>query len=182
MSERNPWKALGISRATYYRKFRPPQQSHNDETVSQALPPEAYRSGETVSISPANETKISQKSETNRETVSKAEKKLEGYKPWQIKPGQVLNPAGRPKGSRNKLTQAFIDAMCADFEKHGDAVIEAVRGTKPEAYLAVMARIIPQQMEVGEAGAFTDMADTELDTFIAKTMQLLRDDASGTVH
>ncbi len=84
-----------------------------------------------------------------------------------FKPGQSGNPAGRTKGSRNKLTQAFINAMCEDFEEHGLSVIEETRKSKPEAYLAIIARIIPQQLEVGEAGAFADMSDDELEAFIA---------------
>jgi hypothetical protein len=47
----------------------------------------------------------------------------------QFKPG---NP-GRPKGSRNKFGEAFIQALADDFERHGTEVIERVRIEKPEA-------------------------------------------------
>src|SRR5262245_33082869 len=41
--------------------------------------------------------------------------------PW--KPGQSGNPAGRPKGSRNRLSEDFIRAFAEDFEVH--AIIPA---------------------------------------------------------
>jgi hypothetical protein len=43
---------------------------------------------------------------------------------FQSKPG---NP-GRPKGSRNKLGEAFIQALAEDFERHGAEAIEAGQG------------------------------------------------------
>ena len=38
---------------------------------------------------------------------------------------------GRAKGARNKLSQAFLEAFAADFEKHGAEVIRIVRMEKP---------------------------------------------------
>lgn len=63
-------------------------------------------------------------------------------------PGQSGNPAGRPKGSRNKLGEAFLDDMLADWEKHGKGAIEKVRETKPDAYLKVVAMILPRDLNV----------------------------------
>ena len=62
----------------------------------------------------------------------------------QFKPG---NP-GRPKGSRNKLGEAFIQALADDFEKHGPAVIERVRIEKPEAYIKVVASLLPKDLNL----------------------------------
>ena len=47
-------------------------------------------------------------------------------KTW-FQPGNNANPRGRPKGSRNKISEEFIAALCDDFEQHGVEVIEAVR-------------------------------------------------------
>ena len=71
-------------------------------------------------------------------------------KDGRIKPGEVRNPAGRPKGSRHKLGSAFLDAMLDDFTKHGTDVISVVREEKPDQYLKVVASILPKEIEVGE--------------------------------
>jgi len=76
---------------------------------------------------------------------SKGEKK-----DTRIKPGEVRNPAGRPKGARHKLGTAFLEAMLADFTRNGQEVIEKVRDEKPDQYLKVVASILPKEIEVGE--------------------------------
>ena len=62
--------------------------------------------------------------------------------------GQVANPAGRPKGSRNKLNEDFIQALSDDFAEHGPSVIQTVRGEKPDVYLKVVASLAPKHVEV----------------------------------
>ena len=55
---------------------------------------------------------------------------------------------GRPKGSRNKLGEAFLEDMLADWEANGPAAIREVRETKPDAYLKVVASILPRDLNV----------------------------------
>lgn len=91
---------------------------------------------------------------------------------WQ--PGQTGNPAGRPKGSRNKLGEAFIAAMYDDFTEHGAAVIETVRTEKPDQYLKVVASILPQQLNV-RVSEFDELTDDQIDQRInalARALQL----------
>lgn len=57
------------------------------------------------------------------------------------------NP-GRPKGSRNKLGEAFLEALHADFQTNGKEAIEVCRLEKPDAYLKVIASILPKQAEI----------------------------------
>lgn len=75
----------------------------------------------------------------------------------QFKPG---NP-GRPKGSRNKLGEAFLNDMLADWELNGKAVIETVRADKPDQYLKVVASILPKELNV-KVNELDDLTDEQL--------------------
>lgn len=69
--------------------------------------------------------------------------------------GQSGNPAGRPKGSRNRLAEDMLSKLADDFEKHGTEAIERVRESDPGAYLRTIASLLPKQVGVedGESGA-----------------------------
>lgn len=74
-------------------------------------------------------------------------------------PGNPGGP-GRPKGSRNRLTEAFLDTLHADFQEHGAAAIEAARIESPMGYIRVVAGLMPQKVEVAHGAA--EMSDAEL--------------------
>jgi hypothetical protein len=100
-----------------------------------------------------------------------SEKKLKNLKPF--KPGAQWtgNAAGRPKGSRNKLSEEFIAALCEDFELHGEAVIETVRKTKSAEYLKIVAALVPKEFSV-ESGSLEDLSDEDLAQLIADVRSL----------
>ena len=85
--------------------------------------------------------------------------------PWQ--PGQSGNPAGRPRGSRNRLGEAFVDDLCADWKENGPQVIVAVRKDDPSTYLRVIASILPKELAVTKA-TLDDISDDELLELLAK--------------
>ncbi len=101
--------------------------------------------------------------------IDKAEEKRVRGRPFQ--PGQIPNPKGRPKGSRNKLGEAFIAALHDDFEQHGVSVIVQVREEKPDQYLKVIASILPKELNVN-TNALGEMSDDELSATLAAIRHL----------
>lgn len=91
------------------------------------------------------------------EAAPAAAKQLE---PYQFKPGQSGNPKGRAKGSRNKLGEAFVAALHEDFLEHGPSVIADVRVNRPDAYLRVIASILPKEIKIESVN---ELSDDELD-------------------
>lgn len=83
--------------------------------------------------------------------ADKTAKKVPG-KPF--KPGAEWNgnADGRPKGSRNKLTEDFLKALSDDFEQHGKSVIQTVREEEPAKYLTVVAQLVPKDVDVNIKG------------------------------
>ncbi|HKF95997.1 MAG TPA: hypothetical protein VKB96_15670 [Gammaproteobacteria bacterium] len=66
--------------------------------------------------------------------------------PWHK--GQSGNPGGLSKGSRRKLTDAFIRALARDWKAHGEDVIQRVREENPAAYFKGMLSLVPKDVSV----------------------------------
>tara|TARA_R110000868_G_scaffold410169_1_gene697420 strand:- start:1801 stop:2154 length:354 start_codon:yes stop_codon:yes gene_type:complete len=79
---------------------------------------------------------------------------------WQK--GQSGNPIGRPKGSKNKLSEQFVAALQADFEQHGADTIAVVRQTDPGTYLRVISRLVPAEVSLDLKTNVSDWDDSEI--------------------
>ena len=93
--------------------------------------------------------------------------------PWL--PGQSGNPAGRPRGSRNRLGEAFVDDLFADWKENGPQVIVAVRKADPSTYLRVVASILPKELSVTKA-TLDDVSDDELLEYLAKLRSIIAEE------
>ncbi len=93
-----------------------------------------------------------------------------------FQPGNPGGP-GRPKGSRNKLSEAFLEAVQADFQEHGAAAIEAARIESPLGYVHMIAGLLPQKLEVDQKRRLVDFTDAELAVLCGND-----DDAEPLMH
>jgi len=76
-------------------------------------------------------------------------------------PGQSGNPKGRGKGVRNKLGEAFLEALHKDFNEHGADAIQKCREDSPVAYVRVLASILPKDLNV-TINPMEELTDAEL--------------------
>ena len=78
------------------------------------------------------------------------------------------NPAGRLRGSRNRLSEAVICALLRDFDKHGEKAIARVREENPAMYLKVFAMVLPRQHKVEHTNPTSSLSDEQLTLMIAE--------------
>src|SRR5882757_7943104 len=83
---------------------------------------------------------------------------------WQR--GVSGNPAGRPRGSRNALSEEVICALLRDFRQHGQKAVARVRQTQPAAYLKVLALLVPREHKVEHSNSLKGLTDEQLEAMI----------------
>ena len=87
--------------------------------------------------------------------------KAEHLKEFAFKPGQSGNPAGRTKGTRVRLGEAFLSDLMANWETNGATTIEQVRTERPHEYLKVVAATLPKELNI-KVNELDDLTDDQL--------------------
>jgi hypothetical protein len=70
---------------------------------------------------------------------------------WRNERGQFqkgYSGGGRPKGSRNKLTETFIADFLTTWEEGGIAALRKCRDADPATYCRIAASLLPKQAEI----------------------------------
>jgi hypothetical protein len=98
---------------------------------------------------------------------------------WQ--PGHSGNPAGRVRGSRNKLSEEVICALLRDFRQHGQKAVARVRQTQPAAYLKILALLVPREHKVEHSNPLKDLTDEQLEAMIEYIKTSLEAQVGGPV-
>jgi hypothetical protein len=91
--------------------------------------------------------------------------------------GVALNPAGRPKGSRNKLAESFIRDVYEKWEDQGPAVLAETIKRKPWEFVKIVAGLMPQKLEI--TNKFQSLPDAELADALARAIKDLATGANG---
>lgn len=68
---------------------------------------------------------------------------------------------GRPKGSRNRLGEAFVSDLEAHWLKNGPDAIDRVYANDPSTYLRVVANVLPKELNV-TVSVLDTMSDDDL--------------------
>jgi uncharacterized protein DUF5681 len=62
--------------------------------------------------------------------------------------GTSGNPAGRPRGSRNRLADAYVTDLMECWEKNGKTALELCATTEPATFVKVVASLMPKDISL----------------------------------
>jgi len=84
-----------------------------------------------------------------------------------FKPGKSGNPKGRPKGSRNKLSEDFFRDLSEAWQAFGKPALMTAAWTHPVEFVRVVAQLMPKDVDVTVTNIRAErMKSSELEALI----------------
>jgi hypothetical protein len=87
-------------------------------------------------------------------------------------PGRAKT-GGRIKGSRNKISEAFLHDLALEWEKSGPDALKVMAKEDPSGFVKVTAALLPKEFEINH-NQLADMDDQELELLINEVRARLR--------
>ena len=75
-------------------------------------------------------------------------------------PGRAKT-GGRVKGSRNKISEAFLHDLAAEWETSGPAALKVMAKEDPSGFVKVTAALLPKEFEITQT-ALMEIPDEEI--------------------
>ena len=92
------------------------------------------------------------------------------------KTGQSGNPLGRPKGSKNKISEKFLENLYENWERQGANALDKAAENEPMQYVKMVASLVPREL----------MKETSINiSFIEALKQINQSEAellNGSIH
>jgi hypothetical protein len=92
---------------------------------------------------------------------------MERSEKGQFLPGLSGNPGGRPRGSRRKLGESFLNTLYEHWTQHGANAIARLCQEKPDIYVKLVVSLLPDKFDIPEVDPMEGVNMEELDAIIA---------------
>ena len=73
---------------------------------------------------------------------------------------------GRAKGSRNKLSAAFLNDLCEEWREGGREAIKIMRLERPAEFVKTVAYLMPREFEINK-NRLKDLTDEQIVSLIS---------------
>jgi hypothetical protein len=80
---------------------------------------------------------------------------------------------GRVKGSRNRISEAFLTDLHAEWEVSGPSALKIMAKEDPSGFVKVTAALLPKEFEIND-NRLADLNDDELDVLINEVRARIR--------
>lgn len=104
---------------------------------------------------------VDKKAKTTAVPETTGDKQGKGRESTQFKPGVSGNPAGRPKGSRNKFCKAMLQDFAEVWDRGGIEALMQLQKDKPGEFVRASLQWVPQEFELGDKtqGSFRQLLE-----------------------